>query len=324
MPLQEEALPMAEEGVGWAEPETGVETRAPREARAMDAGVRRAEEGVDLFALGIAETARPLTLTPHTDEVAPGVVFAEGEHLGVGAFALEGGAEAVVGGDEIEAAARQLARAVGGVLAVVVYAVADDDVAAVEIVLARSVVVGVEAARGVVGIAAMEFGAYGVVAVERPIDAVVAGIAAGEASRQLLRTVVEPGAALLPVDEARGHGVVVGFGAEGFPHTLEAVGGEPVVGVDHRGESARGVGESEVARHGLSAVGGRAEEAHAWVALSIAPHHVGAPIGAAVVDADDLQALLGLAKQRVEALGQPGLRIIDGYEDGEAHFLINN
>ena len=204
------------------------------------------------------------------------------------------------------------------VLAVVVNAVCQDDVARMQAVQARGVVVAVEAARGVVGPALVHLGAHQHVAVNVPVYHFKQSLLAREA---LLRGAQGKGrvsvAVVVVQHEAEQRAVGLGVGLQGVPCLLQGVGGQVVVGIDHGDKSPFGMRQSFVARHGLSLVGGEAQHTDARVAGGVVGQYAWRVGGRGIVDADNLYVAECLPAQRVEAHGQEACPVVDSDKDGD-------
>ena len=172
-----------------------------------------------------------------SDEGHPSLLL-EMTHEGWGeVFLVERKLEGEVGFHEVEAADGKSVGHGRAVLAVVVTPVAGAHLAAVEVVEACGVVVGIEACGGVEGVLAMKGGARHVETMESPmVEAEGEGCAPveGLAVEELLgESEIDLVVVAVVLDEVEDDTVGGGMLAEDVEGTLEGVGRKPVVGIEH-------------------------------------------------------------------------------------------
>lgn len=99
------------------------------------------------------------------------------------------------------------------------------------------------------------------------------------------------------------------------------VGINPVVGLDDRDPCAVRLANTQIAANAIAAVL-LIDDANARILRGMALHDIERTIGAAVVDADDLEILMRLARDAIEALIEIFLNVIDRYDDRNERIFI--
>lgn len=205
-----------------------------------------------------------------------------------------------------------------GMLTIIISAGGEGYLTTVQVVQSCGVIVAVKAAGSIVGITQVNVATHSIDAMQTPVETEQESIVTRDdfvnATGQL-KGVLLVGVLQVPFDVQ--HHTIYPIAKAGN-ELGEAVGREPVVGIQHHNNLPLGMLQCQVTCHCLSLVGGLTENLNAGILKGILLKNLQRGVGAGIIHTDELPIWVTLFQDGINGLMQVGRGIINRHQDGDA------